>query len=369
MTQTQFSFPSNPFTQYNIAVTANTSSYDNADMLDMAQGVYHFAQQRSSMLLPHLSDVGTMKGQFIQKDRFGGFEFSVRTNNIGDTPHSKHVNSTRGVTSVKLHAGHIMDMDDVGSTRYAIQPRVQMELGNSLGRAIDRVIYTALANPVVEYATTAGNTFQGVQSPSVVSLANSSKYVLGSKQSGSTTALIRWTGTAVDDIVKSFEDDDWDASDICIIMTPALRRQLKKIPDFRDAENLQSHSGSENTNVIRWRDVTFLNISNKIAPPDGLATAADKYTAGSQFSPIVSTGTALSSFTNYANRHVTYAFVKPAIMFRFDENFYSRVAQRRDQQDGVELYVRASFAALRVDDKGVRQLVFSDTEPGTNDGE
>ena len=48
MSQTQPTLPTNPFTQVNLTKEANSSSYDNAEMLEMAQNVYHFAQQRAS---------------------------------------------------------------------------------------------------------------------------------------------------------------------------------------------------------------------------------------------------------------------------------------------------------------------------------
>ena len=149
-----------PFQQVNIDPNdSNTASYDNAEILDMSTKIYTFAQQKASKLLPHLTDVGKMKGQFFTKDRFGKFEFSVRTKGAGPTPHSKHTNDTRAATSIKLHAGHIMDMDDIGDTRYAIQPQVQMELAKSLGRSIDRVIYSCLDSPVVEYSSVAEAAF------------------------------------------------------------------------------------------------------------------------------------------------------------------------------------------------------------------
>lgn len=363
----QFTMPSDAFSQYNIEVESNTASYSNAEIIDMSQRVYHFAQQKSSAILPHLHDTGSMKGQFIQKDRFGKFEFKVRTKNVDDTPHTAHENSTRGVTSVKLHAGHIMDMDDIGRTRYAIQPKVLMELSNSLGRSIDRVIYTALYQALNEYTTTAGSSFDGTQSVSKVSLADASKYVLGSQESGTTKKLIRWTGTAVDDLIESFEDDDFEPSQVCILMTPAVRRQLKKIKDFRDAENNQSFRGREDSRVIVWRDLTWISISKQIQPPASLVTGADKYVVGNQFAGISSSGAAVSGFTGYSTRLATFAFAKPAIMFRFHENFYSRLAARRDLGDAAELYCRTALAALRVDDKGVRQIVFGTAEPSSSD--
>ena len=174
-----------------------------------------------------------MTGLFIEKDRFGKFEWTVRSKNIESTPHTRHVNSTRAATSVPFHAGHWMDRDQVNQTRYSIQPKVQMELANSLGRNIDKLIYTSMYQPVLQYASAASASFAGLPTASTVNLPNASKVVLGNSAA---LSIIRFTEYAVDELVKDFEDDNWDAREICVIMTPAVRRQLKK---FKASEMLK----------------------------------------------------------------------------------------------------------------------------------
>ena len=80
---------------------------------------------------------------------------------------------------------------------------------------------------------------------------------------------------------------------------------------------------------------------------------------------MASGGILLSGADNEDARLVTFAFVKPAIMFRTAGNggVYSRIATRYDRTDAIELYVRSAFSALRVDDTGVRMITFHNEDP------
>ena len=389
-------FRSSLFSQVNVGgagaplTDAELSSWDNAELEQMGNDVYTFAQQDSSRLLPHLSDVGEMEGLFLTQDRFNQYEWSIRSDEVGKTPHAKHQNSTRSVTSVRLHAGHIMDMDFSRTTRYSIQPKVQAELGKSLGRVFDTLIQLSCIVPVAEYETPGTNPvtnrvidhkdFMGVPQAKTSYIPDESLVILGSAASPSTKIMVRWNAEAVDELVHDFENDDWEARDICVVMTPLMRRQLKQDPDFRNAENNQSFVGNENARVVVWKDVTFLSVSKSVALKGdiaekllGEAKSALKsrvFSYGSKYTKAGQSGGntgALSTFVGYfaATQLATVAFVKKAIKFRVpvQGGFYSRIAPRRDLQDATELYMRAAAGALRVDDSGVRVIFFGTAKP------
>lgn len=359
MSQTPPTLPTNPFSTFGLAPTANVSSYDNAELREMGKMVYHFAQQKSSCLLPILNDVGEVQAPFIQQDRFGSFEWSVRSNEVGDTPMTKHTNDTRAAASVNLHAGHSMDRDIVKQTRYDVPSNVQMELGYSLGRSIDRLIMAGLFRPVIKYTSTAASAFQGIPVPSTENLPPSSKSFF---LNGNGSQLAGWTPNNIDSLIEDFEDADWDLDDLYVIMPPDLRRALKDNSDFRDAENNQSFHGNENYKIIRWLGVNFVKISSKIRLPQAISPVTQPVATGGRYAKGVATGQALSAkVTNEAERKVTIAFSPKALKFRSTGRggVFSAYAPRVDKQWAPQLYTRAAYACLRKDDTGVRLITYA----------
>ena len=366
---------SNPFVQVNISKEANTASYDNAELISMSDNVYTFAQQEVSRLLPHMANVQSINGLFVNQDRFGKFEFRQKTKNIEDTPHTVHANSTRSMGVIQFVAGHWLSREDVHNTRYAIQPQVQRQLGYAMGRDMDEVIMQAFYKPVLNLSTTASATFAGVASSSTTNLPFSRIKLLGSKQTSNARSVVHWSEFAIDELIEDFEKLDWDLNTICIVMTPDVRRSLKRIPGFRDAENNTSFRGNENSMVLSWKGLKFIAISDSIKPPRSVVAGNVRVQQGSQFASVeASSGStsgysAFSGYTGYGNAKVTFAFSSSAFKVGFPKGYtnFMRIDERLDKSYAVQLYATHSIGCLRVDDDGVMVIIYGDEALGSND--
>lgn len=356
------SWPSNPFTQANLTKESNTASYDNAELIKVSSMVYHFAQQKSSKLLPFMSDYEHTNALIFQQDRFDKFEWKIRSKNIGKTPFSEHGNSKRQAFAIPFHAGWRIDRDQLHQTVYPLKPNVQMEMAYSLGRSIDEIIMATCYSSALSTKTVASASFQGIPVPTVTALPDSSIVGLFSKTTASGNDLSDWTSDAVDDLIEDFENDDHDLSDIVVVMTPKMRRQFKKIDDFRDRENTTSYTGNEDGSVIRWRGVTWVSMTNKIKIPEAFLATGKKFETGSKYAKASSSGTALSTISdNEANRELTVAFIPKCLQFKSmgAEGLYMSWDKRADEEDSMQLYARAQFGGLRVDDTGVRFICYN----------
>ena len=137
--------PSNPFTQVNLAPnkTEGVTSYDNAEIVQMLAGVYTYAQQESSLLMP-LFDTQDMTALFQNQDIFGKVQLVQKTEEAPFTPLYVPSSGTRSYTLLQFHQAMQISPTIDHVRRYALKPKFQMQLANAIGRLYDKGIQWAI---------------------------------------------------------------------------------------------------------------------------------------------------------------------------------------------------------------------------------
>ena len=357
---TPWSVPSSAFNQVNISTNAALTSYKNADLQEIKDGVYHFAQQKESKLLMTLSDVAMQKAQVEWYDRFGKLDLVSKTAEGPDTPLATADKDTRGLFCQPLHQGFQLDKDTAGLARYSISANIQRSISYAYGRNIDRVIQAAAFSPVLSRAVVAAQGWAGAVTVSTSDLPDTSYFACLNDDG---TALSKLDTKNLDDLAQSFEDDDIDPEEpVYIPMSPALRKQLKQISEFRNKENSLGMTGSEveQRGMIRFGRFVFVSLTKDVAI--GKLSTAIKIKGGTGADRNQKDdGSGTVDVATTANYLATIAYTSDAIRFRTQEGgTWMRLGERDDKSYLDQLYFHTSIGAMRNDDSKVRLLVIGE---------
>ena len=343
----------NPFTQVNLSPnkTEGVTSYDNAEQSRVMRGVYHFAQQKVSRLMPLINPI-TIDQMFIYKDRVNKSPWEKKTEEAPFTPLFVPSGSTRGFAPVQYHRGIQVSRLAQKYRRYAVMPEDQLEASYSLARAFDNNIIEALTSPVQSRVATASATFRGQPSINISNLPDSSIYahLSGNVWQDPSTDLF-------DDLCEILENQDLDVNNLWIIGSPKLRRKLKKISDFRDMEKtIHFRGGSENVPYIRWEDFNFVFMGPETKPNSSYGISGTTKFGPKGGSPVASGGTALGASNVAAGKVDSFIITDFSTLTWGTAPFLTESfsSLRDDLSYTPQMYATTAFGGMRVDDNKVK---------------
>lgn len=370
-----YAAPAGAFRDFGLA-TSSSNALDSQGIDDivatsMLDTVYSFAQTKSASL-PQLCGMSKeIKGGFLTYHRAGNVDWAVKSKAAADTPHAKIDFDERAVAVTLLDQGILIDMDMQDRASLQIGPQFQAKLTYALARNMDKLCQIAMTQQVPRWGMSTSATYQGARTVTLDSFDDDNRIVRTTGASTPAVAEIydetsgNKSGTQFfDDLVNLAEEANVPAHDLLIIGSPELRRQLKRLDDFRDMENTISYHGDENLQVITWLGLNFLFLRRDAYYNGKEELEGDHYDkdgaikASSVSSGAGKTTTFASDLSSVALE--TFLAIDMSSMVRGipSGSNYARVGKRMDQSDAQELYFKAGVAFGRMDETKVWQGVY-----------
>ncbi len=368
LTGSAYSAPSSAFKEFGLEITSTgaltSQKIDDIEAVQMLDTIYSFAQTKSASL-PMLCGMQIpMSSGVLQYTREGNADWAVKAKAAATTPHTTIDYDTRVVLETLLDQGHLIDMDMQRRARFALTPRVQAKLTYALARNMDKLVQFAMTQDVSQWATVVNKSWAGARTVTNVAFKDSQRLVRTTKHATPAVAELYDTSSGningtqfFDNLVNLAEEANIAVENLIIIGSPELRRQLKRIADFRDDEVTVAYRGNENLNVVTWLDLNFLFLKRD-AFYNGKEQFEDKrYGVDGD---IVSTGGTAFAADLSAIKLETFLMVDmDSIVCGMPEGGnYSRVAKRMDQSDATELYMKVALAYGRMDESKIWQVIY-----------
>ena len=370
LTGSSYSVPSSAFSLFALESSSSgaiaSQEIDSVEALTMLNTIYSFAQTRSATIPMLIGDTQPITDGMLAYIREGNADWAVKSKAAANTPHTTIDHDKRVVLETVLNQGHLIDMDMQRRSIIQYTPHVQAKLVYSLARNLDKLAQFAVTADVPEWVTDIGKSWAGARTVTTVEFDDDNRIVRTTNAATPAVAEIfdatagNSTGTEFfDDLVNRLEENNIPISNVCCIGSPELRRQLKKIKDFRDAENNQSFKGNENLQVIEWLGIKFVFLFRDAYYNGKEDFEGKKYDRGGA---IVSSGTSTTFGADLSavklETFVIGDFGSGMVKGGNASQLYARVGKRLDQSDADELYMKVPVAFGRKDESKFFQVIF-----------